>query len=113
MRLPIPTTLVSQRGPEVAMVKNDQIITQDNFQIYTTTRFDPLLRHITSFYVRLFFSPARRGAHFGVGWAAGPRSSWTFLLLKRSISTDTLLYRNRSRSACVARPCLTCFLRFA
>jgi hypothetical protein len=73
----------------------------------------PLLRHIASFYVRLFFSTARRGAQFGVGWAAGPRSSWTFLLLKRSISTDSLLYRNRSRSACVAIPCFTCFSRFA
>jgi AAA domain-containing protein len=51
--------------------------------------------------------PTIKRPHFGVGCAADSCSSRTFLALlalKRSISTDSLLYRNRSRSACVANP---------
>ena len=56
---------------------------------------------------------AQKVVHCGVGCALDSWSSCMFLALKRPISTEYLLYRNRSRSACVAKPSLTRFSRFA
>jgi hypothetical protein len=56
---------------------------------------------------------AQKAVHCAVGCALDSWSSCMFLALKRAISTEYLLYRNRSRSACVAKPSLTRFSRFA
>jgi len=55
-----------------------------------------------------YVNPSHCGDGCGVGWGCDK----SLLAVKSSISSDALLYRSRSRSACGASPSFTCFSRF-